>query len=674
MKHRLDIPQLYQGVSEQPAWRRQSGQVEDCTNFRLDPLEGARKRNGTDLAAELGLSGSLTPYITTMRQFEIYIFDFQATGLGIIVRDRDAGGNVEVRAVRGWTYLNGASIDQIDTTTAIDTLIIHNRSVVPTTQATPNYTVTATVNVFTDLPTDAAPNTFYRVRDTENYDPPGYYLKMDANNPVVPTGFTPDIIFNGWMRVPAPNDPDGAFTKSTLPHRLVYDPATNTFAFDQCPWKDRLSGNTNTNKVMSWANQGIRSVCFHQGRLFFLGRNVITAGAASPNQSVFNLFVDDVNNILDTDRISIDIAATNIGIPQRSVSVGNDLFISCENGQLAFSSADQALTGTNGRYRQVGDFRCSDVPLATNGSEVVVLDQFKHVQLFHWQNIVAGTQYMGSLSDHAPTFLKNDTISRLFYLNTTVFALTTTNKVYVHERFSSGGQVVQLAWSEFDFYEPTVFMDSWKNYHWLIQKGAWHTALRYQHVKNTDSDDDFIPRLDRRQAGTVTSTYGAYDSATDTTRIRFDGRNPTLTNAYLVTADKRFLSPSRVEGIYAYFAGNHMNTSCQWGFGVDAEMTLSKIYAGTNDIRPTLSRVVVGRKDSSNYSMGIGRHGSIIRSVDWSAPTLFGYELGDVALDTGVDKWIAQGDARTTDVTISCNGPGTVTLSFIELQLQSGGN
>lgn len=681
-KKRLDIGQLYQGVSEQPAWRRQTGQTDEVVNLRCDPLEGLRKRNSTDLVNRTGLLSSLNPYIISMRQFIIFIFDYQATGLGIIVYDRDAGGNVQVIAPYGWTYLNGAAFAEIDTTAAIDTLMILNRTITPTTGATPNYSVAGTVNQFSQLPdyTTVAAGTFYKVRLIENYDPSGYYLNVDPNSPTLPTGFQIDTNVRGWQQVPAPNDPDGHYNATTLPHRLIYDSAANTFTFEPCLWRDRMSGNKKTNKVMPWANVGLKTICFHKGRLFMMGRDAITAGASSPNQSIFNLFVGDVlNNVVDSDRISIDINLANIGTPQRSLSVGNDLFVNCQNGQLSFSANDQALTGTNGRYVQVGDHRTQDIPLASNGPEIVLVDQFGFVQLFRWINSLEGVQYQGSITEHVPTLLKNETVTGVYFINNTIFVTTASARVYVHERAAAGGQIIQLAWNKNIFYEKTVYMDAWKNYIYLTQKGTstFHSILKYQHQKNTDSSEDFTPRLDRRQIATISqsdTSYSRYDPFANKTYITFEDSTPTTTTVQLVNVtDGIKLYPVSCAGSVAAFNGDLRGKVCHWGFIYDSYTVLSKIWPQA-DIRPTLSALVVFHKDSTNYTVEIYPPDYTPIVNEWNGPNLFSYKLNAKALDTGTSRWPAQGDGRFTNVRISCNDAGTMTISAVEFQAQTGSN
>lgn len=672
MKAKLDIGPLYRGMSQQPAWRTQSGKVKRAVNMRLDPLEGARKRNPTDIHAELGINGNLEPYITSMRQFIIFIYDYQATGRGIYVLDRDTGSTIPVDAPDGWSYLNGASIGEIDTTSAIDTMMVLNRTKIPLVDTTPNYSVTGTVLAFSELPESASVGSFYKVEITENNDTPGYYLKVDPNNPVAPNGFSLIDLVGSWLKVPAPRDKNASYRQTTMPHRLVYNSTTNRFTFSKAEWRDRKTGTEQSNKTMPWADIGIQCIAFHNsGRLFLIGKNgTITAGASAPNQSIFNLFVENIGNVLDSDRVATDVYLANIGRPLRCLGVGNDLFISCENGQMVFTSADQALTGTNGNYRQVSDFRSQDVPLASNGNEIVLVDQFGAVQLFAWRDNIVGVQYQGSLMDEVPTLLKGETVKRLFYINSTIFVTTASANVYVHERFALGGEIVQMAWGKYTFYERTVYMDAWKENLYLVQKGAFHCVLRYQHHKNTSDSDDFQARLDRRQTTTLTT---GYDAQTDRTAVTFLNRNPTLTNAFLRTSTGVIMSPVAVDGTTAFFPGNLVGINCTWGFGIEAEIELTKIHP-QSDVRPTLSRIVIGHKDSSNYSVTVVAQGRTARTQSWNAPALNIYELGEKALDTGISKWAAQGDARYTDVIITCDGPGTMTISFVQYQIQTGSN
>lgn len=678
-KSRMDIAQLWQGMSQQPPWRRNQGQVDLAQNVRLDPLEGARKRNSTYIHAELGLPGTGTlPYVVTMRQFYLFIYP-----TGIVAYDRDLGGNIPINNPQGWSYLATSTIDSIDTTTAIDTIVILNRNVRPNTRHSPDYTLKGTVNIYRELPTTGvSAGDVYKVLDTDNYDPPGQYMYIDPTNPTVPAGFVLDPNLSGnWMRVPAPFDPSARYVGSTMPHRLYFDADAGQygeFTFEEIPWVDRLSGNNATNPKMPWVRDGLNSVCFHQGRLFLIGNTSVTAGGSSPNQNIFNLYVDNINGaVKDSDPIALDINLPNIGRPQRSLPIGGDLLISCENGQLAFSTnSGTPFTPSNGQYRQVGNFRALDIPLASNGSEVALIDEFSRIQLFGLSqtSTIQYVTYYGSLSDHVPTLLMNDTIRRLHLIDTTLFVTTASNTVWVHERFRQGNEIIQLAWEKSVFYEPTYYMDNWKNQIYILSKGPFLCINRYQHVKNTDDQQDFLPRLDRLQAAALAAPFASYDHGTNLTRVNFYQRDPMLTNAFLVTPFGGFLRPTSVDGNNAFFEGNWMGLHCQWGFSFEAIMDLSDIYPAS-DVRPTLSRIVLLMKDTSNFTLTINNPDRTIRTVDWNSPATTGYTLGLGLMGyTGYAKFPAQGDARTTTIRISNNTPGTFTLSAVEYYLQQGSN
>ena len=664
MKQRLTISSLYKGMSQQPPWRQQTGQVEEALNFTLDPLEGARKRNPTLYYDVMGIDPAVTYHFAQMRNF---VF---AIGGGVIHwKNLETGYGATVVALDGWGYLAGATADSIDTTTAVDTLIVLNRNVIPQTEHTPRYARAGTVDVFSELPDDATEGQIYRVLISENHDPAGHYMRINPGNPVIPDGFKLGPIHGNWMRVPAPNQPQARYTASTMPHRITYDSTNNRMLFEQCNWQDRLSGTYHTSKRMPWVNVGLRSVCFHSGRLFLLGYDNITSGGSSPNQSVFNLYPEDINDITDSDRIAIDIVSSNVGRVQRSLSIGNDLLICCENGQLVFSSGDEVLSSINGRYRQIGDIRSPDKPLATNGGEIALTDEYKRLHLFKWEDLTRGVMYKGSLSEHVPNLI-TENIDRLYYINDTIFIATDSTTVYVHERLGVDGEILSTAWSKFTFPVRTYFMSQWKEWIYLYQKSVRYEVNKYKHKRQPVEQSFDNIRLDRMKW----TTPDGYNTQTNETRFNMGDRDFYGPTTSMLVVDQSFVAHpvERVEGTYVYVKGN-IPLPCRCGYPIDARLKLSKIYAGQSDVRLPLSRVVVGYRDSSSFNVEIGRTGSTkIQTYPGIRTDL--YTLGASQQQSGTSRFIAAGDAKTTEITIRSNDAGTVTVDFVELQLVPGDN
>ncbi|MGH7130335.1 MAG: hypothetical protein ACREJO_00100 [Phycisphaerales bacterium] len=653
MKRRLDIARLYQGVSQQPPWRRQVGQVEESINYQLDVLEGARKRNATELIAELSLpSGNY--YWTTLRDKIVAIgnssiYAFDRSGTRVTIEDQTGG----------FGYLSGITPATTRVATAIDTLVVCNTGTTVTTTATATFSVTQEVRLFSDLP-DSAHATiggYYKVKVDENFDLAGHYYWSSSLE---------------WIRVAAPADADGSYTATTMPHRLVYDETHNKFVFSRCPWKDRLSGNTRTNKTMPFVGSTVQAVAFHSARLFLMARTAVCSGGSGPNQSVFNLFTDNISAVVDSDPISIDINLPNIGKPLDCCSLGNELFIDCENGQLAFGSADKALAPANGRVRKLGDYKSMGKTIANSGPEAVIIDQYGDCYLYRFADVLTGVQLAGNLNTQSPTYVPSTSINRAYFIDSTLFVGQTGADVYVHERFASGGEVIQLAWSKYTFFEQTVHIDAWQNYVYLVQTDGSHfSLLRYRHKILETTTGNFDVRFDRREYKTATS----YDALNNETLFVVTGRTPaSSTGWYVASSDGLILPVSRVSGTNLYVNGKHNSGSFYVGKVYTASMTLSKIWA-TNDVRSTLSRIVVGHKDTTDYVVTMGRANSgVTRSSHFNGVRSGLSTINGSLVDTGIFQTMAGGDARYTDITISNATPGTVTLSFVELQVQQGAN
>jgi hypothetical protein len=673
---RIPIDQLWQGQSKQPPWKVIPGQLPQIVNFTCDVLVGARKRNATDLIADIAgsiLDSGTDYYITSLREFRVFIGDRQIVVL-------DAQGNqipVIDETATDFQYLEGFNSTTGDSTASIDTLVMVNRTKRVAMEATDDYDVLSEVINYSDLfktpeeqddldPTEQPVGAHFRVLEDENLDVAGIYAKTYKD----PDGNAENDM---WERVPAPADPDGHADRTTWPHRLVYLPDSNTFAYDVIPFNDRLSGNSITNEVFPFVGQTIQSVRFMDGRLFFIGRDSLNATAAS---DIFTIFGNNVNNLTDDDRLSLDITQKNVGLPLRSEVVGEALVILCENGQLSFGSADQALTAINGRIRQISSFKGLDIYPGTDGKRLVMMDADKATRVFQWDELSRSVQYVGSTTEHVTGLFDDQNIESIVLDNTTTFVLTDTSTVWVHDMYFEGNALKQSAWSKYEFNETVKHIDAWADRIRLISLGETWTLMTYSHRKAINPGGfDFDPRLDRRQL-----LQGIYLSDLDQTQFELENRDASMTRTWVVTTidhsgntSIEWFQPVWVNGRKFRIEGKWSNSTHYVGWEIDSEIELSKLWAGPADVRPMLNRVNVFHDESTDYLLEAGAERGKQRRVEWNSNYLNTRRLNESMVETGVNSNLVLGDARYTTVRISNSTPGTVTVSAIELVVNRKG-
>lgn len=268
----------------------------------------------------------------------------------------------------------------------------------------------------------------YRTKLDFGADPAGYYIFYKGNQ-----------LQGTWYRIPASHIGDqqgtdetsatgkdekksreGKLTASTMPIRVVLDEDDSVpyIAVGLIPWSERLSGDFESNPKSDIVDAKIQAVEFHHSRLFQLVEDVV---CASRGNDSWNMWIDNIGNIVDEDRIIMDINARNVGKVLYTDVVGSGLFIRCQSGQLEFHSGEEALTSTNGRIRQVGDFKDIGVPMRGTGAGIALLDHNNKVHQFTWGDARTGIQYSGVLNDHVPNILSDETVSGIYVIEKNTF-------------------------------------------------------------------------------------------------------------------------------------------------------------------------------------------------------------------------------------------------------------
>jgi hypothetical protein len=564
---------------------------------------------------------------------------------------------------------------------AIDTAIILNKLRTVAMDATDDYEVLGETLVYSDLfkspedwstpgdpqvdpdPTEAAVGDHWKVVVDENLDSAGHYVKTS----------------DGWERCAAPADPDGRADTTSWPHRLVFDPDTETFTFDALPINDRLSGNSVTNPAPHLVGGAIKSAQFLGNRLVFIGEDSVKLTAAN---DVFTIFNNNVNNITDADPIEKDILITNAGTPLRSEVCGDAVLILCENGVLTYGSAsqDQLSAITNeGRLRKIADFKPQDIYPGSDGRRIAFVDQLGQIRLFEWDDQVRTVQYLGCTTEHVQDLFDGFDIEGVWLDGDTTYVTTTSRTVFVHEMYLRDGKLEQSAWATWVFNDRIRYLDTWGDQVRLVSLlvGTSHSLLTFQHRRAQEPEGfDFLPRLDRLEI--VTGTYHATD---DTTMFRLTGRDASLTETVLVASvnalgetSNEFLVPVRVDGRRFWVQGKWTGANHYAGFRFQYDLTLSKLHPSLTDLRPMYKgKQSVFFADTFSATIEVTREGETVRTIEYPANTLNAKSLNATQKTTGQADFLILGDARNTTIRITDDSPGPLTVSALGINVEMKG-
>lgn len=685
------LEQTYQGLSNQPPYRKQPGQVKDILNFNLDLAVGARTRNPTEIVARIYNHLPSLPYVdnTANRFYYSYKGDLiEISPTSIRVWDTN-GSEKQVTTTGGtYSYLSqGTFANNIRCTAIRDSVVILNRNVTASTTNSANYTVTGEVNQFSDLPATAASQSYYKVKLNDGYNPQGYYYKDPA-------------LGNQWRLVAAPNQPNAKVVNTTMPHVLTKS-SSGLYTFGPINWTDRLTGDDSTNPRASIFGDQIAEVCFHSGRLFLFGPNTI---CATSSIDLYSLYTYDINNASDVSNpIDLDVSNADVGDILYSTSVGAAIFLACDNGQLLFSAGTEQLTNVNGFDLKISNFPTNrTVRINSNNGTVLMLDASNNLHEFVYNASSAGIQYNGNLNSHALRIFEDRKPIGLYRFGNITFIPcarsddpTKFYDIAYHERTVDNGSLIQTGWGRYSFNPKdkynngTVAMYEWNDNIYIVNVFREDDSssprylynndifvLRYQH-KDYETPYGTMPAMDY-----VRYSTGVYNEATDETaftynfptgdeRLLLRGETANDTNKAIVfLTPKRFVASDTVNGT-VYVSGNYNNIAAAIGRPFFTKMEMDKLYAGVSTAKPTISSLTVFYNDTLEFDLTARRSGSATGKT-------YHYQTPKAGVSIASDNDVADGertfnillDGRTGVIEISNEGTGYINISALAYEVR----
>lgn len=149
-----------------------------------------------------------------------------------------------------------------------------------------------------------------------------------------------------WTRVAAPNQPDAKLTTTSMPVAMTYNRGTGEFDVDVVTWDERLSGDELTNKLPTPLLNGetISDICYFEGRLALSSGEYVIFSEAD---NLYNLFLDDPTNVVDSDRISRSIGTNKVANIEYLIPNQKTLVVFTKGGEQYEVGFGEALTPTS---------------------------------------------------------------------------------------------------------------------------------------------------------------------------------------------------------------------------------------------------------------------------------------------------------------------------------------
>lgn len=710
--------------------------MESAKNTRFDiRLGGAVKRQPTELVKDLVDHANTTLDDTGTYLFASIRGAILAIGIGgqsfnsVVVAWDENGDELDVVDDSGGTFDAYLStiinpVTDLEVTGSFDTLIVTNRlqdlglvaqpawsydqsynylvsgdetGILFATDLTPDGTGNEKAKAnFSDLPEDddASIGEVYEVLLDENLDPAGIYIYWDGTSSVnYEEGYFPQ--HDNWYRIPKNAQADARYDEALMPHRIIFDEVNSQVILDSCRWRQRISGRVASVRKMPWAlsriasddlNQlHIKSVEFFSGRLFLISEGNVTA---SRSDDFFNLWVDNVGAISDSDRISDDVTQNDVGILLRAATCGQGLLLLAENGQLDYSSGDSKLTNVNGRIRTITKYPSLDLAPGAGPGLVTIIDHFDDVHQYQWGGQgEPSILYTDMLSVHDPRRLENKTVERIFQVGTTVFIVIDDGTVEVHDTFIVQNQTVQSAWCTYTFKDPIVYLTQWQSRINMITQQSGTTGgfslLTYLHrIQPVQAPDLFVPRMDRMEQIQVTNM--TYNEVLDQTTISHTGREGLIDTTMLVIRGPVGIGGFR-RAVEINSSGDPVfdgdlrggtTPTPHWlGFTFEWEIELSRLFARISGAREVTKGMTVFYFDSTDFTVDWFQFALADRehTKSWQAHRVGVAKVGQPSLETGSLDIAMATDPREAIIKISSTSPGQVAIQALEYELHAQG-
>jgi hypothetical protein len=645
------IPNVYNGVSQQPPSLRLPSQASEQINGLSSVVFGLSKRPPTSHVAKISTATNTDSFIHTINRSDNEQYKVIITNGDLKVYNL-AGVEQTVSFPDGKAYLNATDpLGSFACVTVADYTFIVNKTVtVLKDTSTGIGTYKGGYQQFVDLPTTGnVLNDVWQIVGTGTNSFDSYYVVWDGSGT--------------WRETQKP----GLLNRlkaSTMPFRLVNN-GGGSFTFSTTAWIDRLVGDDTSASFPSFVGKQIADVFFHRNRLGFIAdENVIFSRAGA----FFNFFPETVTVLVDTDPVDISVSHNKVAVLRHALAFNTSLMLFADQAQFQLTAKD-TLTPKTAVINVTTEFNIEGAAKPTSSGTSIFFGVTKGNFSGIKEYLVQPLTYTNDASDltaHAPKYVpKNLFKLASSNLDNIVVALSKDerNALYVYRYYwSSPDEKVQSSWSKFTFDSDAVILDAEfinTTMHLVIKRsdGTYLESLDLQDV--TDGSLGVRILLDQK----VTLT-GVYDSSNDWT---------TFTTPYLVDDSFRVVlgdsftgamavvkTPSAPSTTTLRVTGDYSTGSCYVGRPYTLRYTFSPvIFKDEQKIAVTHYKVKIKNfeilYDTTGYFRAeVSAAGRDTYSYVYSGKTLgdsVNY-IGDTPLGTGKFRFPVMGDSMKSTVTI----------------------
>jgi hypothetical protein len=499
------IPNLFNGVSQQPASLRSPTQGELQENAYSDVATGLRKRPPTIEIARLSSSVWPNAKVHLINRDSVERYSVIINNGSLLVHELNGTART-VAFPDGTAYLNATnSREAFELLTVADFTFIVNKTVTTAMAVTtaPG-TLSGTRQRFSDLAAPTGSGQIWRIAGDPTNEFGAYYVIDSA------------AAGNVWVEHTNPGVKT-TLDAATMPHILVRESGGN-FTFRRATWDTLRVGDVNSAPEPGFIGRRIKDIFFHRNRLGVVADEsfVLTRSGA-----YFNWFPKTVTAILDSDPIDRDISHTEVASINWAVPFNKSLLLVSDRTQFQVTAGD-TMTPSNTRSDPTTSFESSTLCRPSAMGNSLYLAQAKPASTGLLEYFVDATTVTSDAIDvtkHVPTYIPAGAFKIAQCSNEdSMFVLTTTerNSIYTYKFFWNGDERIQSSWSRWVFSPSDTllgmeFIGS-VGYLWFQRaEGIFLESVNLQ-ANQVDSGLPIQVLLDRRKVLT-----GVYDAVNDWT-------------------------------------------------------------------------------------------------------------------------------------------------------------
>ena len=532
------IPNLLNGVSQQPAPLRQTTQGEEQTNALSSVIDGLIKRPPTEHLAELLAS--------TVSNAAIHVAE-TVDGVHIFVATNEpnhpnAGGNADFVVVRVFKEdgterninpaitTNQAIYAYLKTTNPADDLkfltvgadtYILNRSVkVTKTGVVSTPSSGASVNTFSDLPDGEAEAD----GGTGSASIGHHYRVLNGGSTTSTSDFYVKALTTKTYEESFKPGENYGPASTTMPHLLTLTEDTGVgggyyYSLSSITWGKRTVGDVDSAPNPSFLSSSatlnlkkLNNIFFYKNRLGFLCEDNVIFSAAG---DFYRFFPKTVRSVLDDGPIDVKVAHTKANTLMQAVTFNDSLTLFSDHTQFTIENAGALTPRTISIVASTEFDNDSGVSPVGAGNYLYFSSKKGDYSSVREYSIEADTLISAAqdITAHVPKYVPKNIVKLATSSNEDILACLSSDdrsKLYIYKWYTDGPQKLQSSWSTWQLPAGSSVLDITviESSLYLIVSRTGSTSLEKVDLQYLDDSGlQYCVRADRKV--TVTGAYVA---------------------------------------------------------------------------------------------------------------------------------------------------------------------